>query len=77
MFVFRIQLKIALRGALMLSVGGRMVYSTCSMNPMEDEAVVAEILRQSKGFRFWFLISLLILIDENRVTKTRGLSPIL
>lgn len=26
-----------------------MVYSTCSMNPIEDEAVVAELLRLSKG----------------------------
>ena len=26
-----------------------MVYSTCSMNPAEDEAGVAEILRRGKG----------------------------
>ena len=26
-----------------------MVYSTCSLNPIEDEAVVAELLRCSKG----------------------------
>lgn len=26
--------------------GGRMVYSTCSLNPIEDEAVVAELLRR-------------------------------
>lgn len=30
-------------------VGGLMVYSTCSLNPIEDEAVVAELLRQSNG----------------------------
>jgi hypothetical protein len=30
-------------------VGGRLVYSTCSLNPIEDEAVVAQILRLSRG----------------------------
>jgi 16S rRNA C967 or C1407 C5-methylase (RsmB/RsmF family) len=26
-------------------VGGMMVYSTCSLNPIEDEAVVAELIK--------------------------------
>ncbi len=43
------QLAIAQRSVRMLKEGGRMVYSTCSMNPMEDEAVVSEILRWSQG----------------------------
>jgi hypothetical protein len=33
----------------LLKVGGRMVYSTCSFNPIENEATVAEILRVCKG----------------------------
>lgn len=44
-----LQLNIALQGARLTKVGGYMCYSTCSMNPIENEAVVAELLRQSKG----------------------------
>ena len=31
-------------GLSLLKVGGQMIYSTCSMNPVEDEAVVAEVV---------------------------------
>ncbi|CAN0237249.1 unnamed protein product, partial [Hapterophycus canaliculatus] len=44
-----LQLLITLRGAAMLKIGGKMVYSTCSLNPIEDEAVVAEVLRRCGG----------------------------
>ena len=33
----------------MLCVGGKMVYSTCSLNPMEDEAVIHRLLADAKG----------------------------
>jgi len=44
-----LQLRIATRAARLLKVGGRMVYSTCSFNPVEDEAVVAELIRRGQG----------------------------
>lgn len=47
--VHRLQVEIAMRGIALLKVGGRMVYSTCSMNPVENEAVIAEVLRRSNG----------------------------
>jgi 16S rRNA C967 or C1407 C5-methylase (RsmB/RsmF family) len=32
-----LQLEIATHAARLLKVGGRLVYSTCSLNPLEDE----------------------------------------
>ncbi|KAL8273661.1 hypothetical protein Esti_002483 [Eimeria stiedai] len=44
-----IQLAILYRGLELLRVGGKIVYSTCSMNPLEDEAVIATVLSQQNG----------------------------
>lgn len=44
-----LQLKILMRGLNQLRDGGRLVYSTCSMNPVENESVVAEALRRFEG----------------------------
>ncbi|KAJ0389655.1 hypothetical protein ATCC90586_012156 [Pythium insidiosum] len=44
-----LQVEIAKRGVSLLKVGGYMCYSTCTFNPLENEAVVAELLRWSEG----------------------------
>ncbi|KAJ1843398.1 tRNA (cytosine-5-)-methyltransferase ncl1, partial [Coemansia sp. RSA 2703] len=44
-----IQTKILQRAAYLLKTGGRMVYSTCSLNPIENEAVVAHVLNHFEG----------------------------
>jgi tRNA (cytosine34-C5)-methyltransferase len=37
------------RGLELLDVGGLLVYSTCSLNPIEDEAVLSRMLREAGG----------------------------
>ena len=44
--LFKLQSDIANRAAQLLRPGGRMVYSTCSLDPIENEAVVCEILQR-------------------------------
>ncbi|MFL2970137.1 MAG: hypothetical protein ACJZ63_04600 [Candidatus Poseidoniaceae archaeon] len=45
--LFNLQVEIAFRGANLLRPGHKLVYSTCSMDPCENEAVVAELLRRA------------------------------
>lgn len=45
----RLQLHIACAGASRLAEGGRMIYSTCTMSPVENEAVVAALLLRAEG----------------------------
>ncbi|KPI87707.1 hypothetical protein ABL78_3180 [Leptomonas seymouri] len=43
------QVRVLLRGMASCKEGGIVVYSTCSLNPVEDEAVISTCLAQSKG----------------------------
>ena len=45
----KLQKQILRRSFEQLKVGGRLVYSTCSFNPIENEAVVASILEEAEG----------------------------
>ncbi|KAK4884892.1 hypothetical protein RN001_001163 [Aquatica leii] len=44
-----VQSRILKRGIELVAVGGRVVYSTCSLNPIENEAVIHHILAESNG----------------------------
>ena len=43
------QIRILVRALQLLKVGGRVVYSTCSMNPVENESVVASAVERCGG----------------------------
>ena len=43
------QVRILVRALQMLKVGGKVVYSTCSMNPVENEAIVAAAIERCRG----------------------------
>ncbi|KAJ5161739.1 hypothetical protein N7492_007131 [Penicillium capsulatum] len=47
--LFATQNRILVRALQMLKVGGRVVYSTCSMNPIENEAVIASAIERCGG----------------------------
>ena len=47
----KLQIDILNRAVRIVKNGGRVVYSTCSLDPIENEAVVAEVLRQNRKLK--------------------------
>lgn len=43
------QIRILVRALQLLKVGGRVVYSTCSMNPVENESIIAAAIERCGG----------------------------
>lgn len=46
-----LQIQLLQRALELVKVGGLVVYSTCSLNPLENEAVVAEIFRRANAMQ--------------------------
>ena len=62
-----LQIQICMRGLALVKVGGLLVYSTCSLNPIEDEAVVCEVLRRCEGS--------VELLDPSKIVPGLKVSP--
>lgn len=66
----KLQLQIARRCFELLKPGGLMCYSTCSLNPLEDEAVIAQLLRH-----FNQEIELVDISEKNmNLKRTKGIN---
>jgi 16S rRNA C967 or C1407 C5-methylase (RsmB/RsmF family) len=66
--MFSLQVDITRRAAQLLVPGGRMVYSTCSLDPIENEAVLVEVIRQCPWME-------LISIDKDKIYPGLVSSP--
>ena len=49
MSLHNLQITLLIRAINMTKVGGTIVYSTCSLNPIENEAVLTEVMRKSEN----------------------------
>lgn len=69
LLIHSLQLRIAETAVKVLKPGGRVVYSTCSLNPIENEAVVSQLLRQR------YKLSLGIESNNTSLYKLRLVDP--
>ncbi|ODM91643.1 tRNA (cytosine(34)-C(5))-methyltransferase [Orchesella cincta] len=49
LYLHQVQYQVLKRGLELLEVGGKLVYSTCSLNPIEDEGVLHRMLKDAEG----------------------------
>ena len=70
----KLQIDILSRATKLVKSGGRVVYSTCSLDPIENEAVVAEVLRNDPSLK---LISAHDLIPKLPVSDGMTQWPVL
>ena len=70
-----LQLTIAKRGIQLLKPGGLLVYSTCSLSPYEDEAVVAELLRSHPGQLELVIVKVFVFVLLSLYSFFSHLSP--
>ena len=64
--ICREQLQCLRRGLELLAVGGKLMYTTSSYNPVENEAVVLHMLKECEGI---FLFTVLRVHIEFKVTS--------
>jgi len=59
----QVQLNLLTQASNLLKPGGTLIYSTCSLEPEENEQVTAEFIRTSSSFKLQFERCLLPFID--------------
>ena len=62
----KLQLELLVKAINLTKPGGRIVYSTCSLDPVENEAVISEILRLDNGVSLTSVSDILVNLPGRR-----------